>query len=135
VLLVQINPLRRNALPTSSVDILDRLNEITFNSALIAEMRAIDFVKRLLAEGKLDPKRYKNVLMHRIDGGHELDAYPASTKSEIGADLIYKLRDLGQRCASHWLERKLVHVGGASSIDIARDYLDDLRVPIQDDDK
>ena len=44
------------------------MNEITFNAALIAEMRAIDFVKRLLAQGRLDAKRYKDVLMHRIDG-------------------------------------------------------------------
>ncbi len=130
VVLVQINPIRRHEVPTTSTDILDRLNEITFNAALIAEMRAIDFVKRLLAEGKLDPKHYKNVLMHRIDGGKELDAYPASSKSETSADLIYRLRDLGKRSAKHWLEQKLPEVGIVSSINIARDYLDDLRVPV-----
>jgi NTE family protein len=130
VVLVQINPIRRNNLPTSSADILDRLNEITFNSALIAEMRAIDFVKRLLAEGKLDPAHYKDVLMHRIDGGRELDAYPASSKAETDADLIYRLRDLGKRCATEWLEQKLPCLGVASSINIARDYLDDMRVPV-----
>jgi len=130
VLLVQINPLRRKALPTTSADILDRLNEITFNAALIAEMRAIDFVKRLLAEGKLERDRYKDVLMHRIDGGQELDDYPASTKAQTHADLIYKLRDLGQRCAKQWLSHKLPQVGVCSSINIARDYLDDLRVPV-----
>jgi NTE family protein len=134
VLLVQINPLQCSALPTTSADILDRLNEITFNTALIAEMRAIDFVKRLLQEGKLDSDRYKDVLMHRIDGGQELDDYPASTKSETGADLIYRLRDLGQRCAARWLEQKYAQVGVASTINIARDYLDDLRVPVQHDD-
>ena len=134
VLLVQINPLRRSALPTTSADILDRLHEITFNAALIAEMRAIDFVKRLLQEGKLERDRYKDVLMHRIDGGQELDDYPASTKSETGADLIYRLRDLGQRCAALWLEQKYAQVGVASTINIARDYLDDLRVPVQHDD-
>ena len=130
VVLVQINPIRRGTLPTSAADILDRLNEITFNSALIAEMRAIDFVKRLLAQGKLDPARYKDVLMHRIDGGKELDAYPASSKAETGADLIYRLRDLGKNCAAHWLEERLPSVGVVSSIHIAHDYLDDMRVPV-----
>ena len=130
MLLVQINPLRRKALPTSAADILDRLNEITFNAALIAEMRAIDFVKRLLSEGKLDPARYKDVLMHRIDGGAALDAYPASSKAQTDAPLIYRLRDLGRQCATHWLSQKLVHVGMESSINIARDYLDDMRVPV-----
>ena len=71
--LVQINPIRRDKLPTTSGEIMDRLNEITFNAALMAEMRAIDFVKRLLSEGKLDPARYKDVLMHRIDGGEALE--------------------------------------------------------------
>jgi NTE family protein len=130
VLLVQINPLRRNTLPTTAADILDRLNEITFNSALIAEMRAIDFVKRLLAEGKLDATHYKDVLMHRIDGGQALDAYPASSKAQTDAALIYQLRDLGRQSASRWLSHKLEHVGQESSINIARDYLDDMRVPV-----
>jgi NTE family protein len=131
VLLVQINPLRRDSLPTTAADILDRLNEITFNSALIAEMRAIDFVKRLLAEGKLDPLRYKNVLMHRIDGGQELDGYSAASKAETDAPLIHQLFALGRRCAAHWLQTSLPNVGVASSISIARDYLDDLRLPVR----
>jgi NTE family protein len=130
VVLVQINPIRRNNLPTNATDILDRLNEITFNGALIAEMRAIDFVKRLLAEGKLDPAHYKDVLMHRIDGGKELDAYSASSKAETGAELITRLHDLGKRSAGRWLQKKLPSVGVVSSINIAQDYLDDMRVPV-----
>jgi NTE family protein len=130
VLLVQINPLRRDSLPTTAADILDRLNEITFNAALIAEMRAIDFVKRLLVEGKLDPLRYKSVLMHRIDGGPELDAYPASTKAQTDATLIGNLHDLGRRCAAQWLKHTVQNVGVQSSINIAHDYLDDLRLPV-----
>lgn len=131
VVLVQINPIRRKELPTTAADILDRLNEITFNSALIAEMRAIDFVKRLLSEGKLDPARYKDVLMHRIDGGAALDSFPASSKSQTDAQLIYKLHELGRTCARHWLTAKSTHLGVSSSINIASDYLDDLRVPVR----
>ncbi len=130
IVLVQINPLKRAKLPTSAGDIMDRLNEITFNSALIAEMRAIDFVKRLLAEGKLDPARYKDVLMHRIDGGEALNGYSASTKSATDSKLIHELHDLGRTCAAQWLQKKSSHVGVSSSIQIAQDYLDDLRVPV-----
>ncbi len=130
IVLVQINPLKRASLPTTSGDILDRLNEMTFNAALIAEMRAIDFVKRLLAEGKLDAERYKDVLMHRIDGGEDLNGYPASSKSATDAKLIHALYALGQQSAAQWLHTKAALVGHASSISIARDYLDDLRVPV-----
>jgi NTE family protein len=129
VVLVQINPIRRDKLPTTSGEIMDRLNEITFNAALMAEMRAIDFVKRLLSEGKLDPARYKDVLMHRIDGGEVLEAFHASTKSATDTKLIHTLRDLGMACAQRWLDDKFANLGVRSSINIARDYIDDLRVP------
>lgn len=131
ILLVQINPIRRNKLPTSASDIMDRLNEITFNAALIAEMRAIDFVKRLLAEGKLDPAQYKDVLMHRIDGGEVLEQLSAATKVSTDAKLIHALFDLGQNHARHWLLEHRNALGVRSSVNIARDYLDDLRVPVR----
>lgn len=129
IVLIQINPIKRDALPTNAGDIMDRVNEITFNSALIAEMRAIDFVKRLLAQGKLDPAHYKDVLMHRIDGGEILEGFHASTKSATDAKLIYTLRDLGHDCARQWLARHFSALGVASSVNLGRDYLDDLRVP------
>ena len=130
IVLVQINPIKRDKLPTTAGDIMDRLNEITFNSALIAEMRAIDFVKRLLADGRLDPTRYKDVLMHRIDGGETLEQFHASTKSAIDATLMHTLRDLGIACTKRWLAKHFDQLGVESSVDIARDYLDDLRLPI-----
>jgi NTE family protein len=129
VLLVQINPIQRDKLPTAAAEIMDRINEITFNAALMAEMRAIDFVKRLLMEGKLDPTRYKNVLMHRIDGGEVLEGFHASTKSATDTKLIHTLRDLGKECAKQWLAKRFASLGVASTVNIARDYLDDLRIP------
>ena len=129
IVLVQINPVEREELPKNAADIMNRLNEITFNAALIAEMRAIDFVKRLLAEGKLDATRYKDVLMHRIDGGEALEAFHASTKVATDSKLIHSLRDLGIQCAKRWLGKYRKQIGVECSVNIARDYLDDLRSP------
>jgi NTE family protein len=131
IVLVQINPIKRDEVPTNAIDIMDRLNEITFNSALIAEMRAIDFVKRLLAEGKLDPAHYKDVLIHRIDGGEVLEQMGATTKVSTEANLIRSLHDLGQSHARKWLNEHRKDLGMCSSFNIARDYLDDLRVPVR----
>lgn len=131
IVLVQINPIKRDKLPTTAGDIMDRINEITFNAALIAEMRAIDFVKRLLAQGSLDPARYKDVLLHRIDGGEILEGFHAFTKSAMDAKLIHTLRDLGRDCAKRWLAMKHAALGVSCSVNIRRDYLDDLRVPSQ----
>lgn len=130
ILLVQINPIKRDVLPTTSLQIQDRINEVTFNAGLIAEMRAIDFVKRLLAEGKLDPAHYKDVLMHRIDGGEELEAFAASTKTSISAKLIHSLRDLGRTNARAWLAQHYTSLGVRCTVNIKHDYLDDMRVPV-----
>ena len=129
ILLVQITPIKREKLPTNSAQIMDRINEVTFNAGLIAEMRAIDFVNRLLAEGKLDPARYKDVLMHRIDGGETLEAFAASTKISTNASMIHSLHELGRANASAWLNQHFDALGKRSSINIKHDYLDDLRIP------
>ncbi|MEO7401790.1 MAG: patatin-like phospholipase family protein [Polaromonas sp.] len=131
IMLVQINPIKRAELPTQPGGIADRVNEITFNAGLVAEMRAIDFVKRLLAEGRLDPAQYKDVLMHRIDGGEALEKFSASSKASTGAKLIYALRDLGILCAREWLAKRYKMLGVECSVNIARDYLDDLRMPVE----
>ena len=130
IVLVQINPIKRDKLPTTSAQILDRINEITFNAGLIAEMRAIDFVKRLLAEGKLDPTYYKDVLMHRIDGGEALEALTASSKTSTSGSLIHTLRDLGQANARAWLSKHYTSLGTKCTVNIQQDYLDDMRVPV-----
>src|SRR5205085_12376224 len=62
----QINPIPDDDLPRNANEIINRLNEISFNSSLVAEMRAIDFVSKLLRQGNLDPKRYKDMRMHLI---------------------------------------------------------------------
>ena len=129
ILLVQINPIRRDKLPTTSAEIMDRMNEVTFNAGLVAEMRAIDFVKRLLAEGKLDPAHYKDLLLHRIDGGEAMEAFTASSKVSTKASLIYALRDLGRSSAKDWLAQNFAALGVRCTVNIRRDYLDDLRVP------
>ena len=131
ILLVQINPIKRDQLPTTPAQIADRINEVTFNVSLMAEMRAIDFVKRLLAEGKLDPALYKDVLMHRIDGGEALEAFAASTKISTNAGLLFSLRDLGRANARAWLEQHYSALGVQCSVNIRRDYLDDLRIPVK----
>lgn len=131
IMLVQINPIKRDKLPTTAAEIMDRMNEITFNAALIAEMRAIDFVKRLIAQGKLDASHYKDVLLHRIDGGALLDSYSAASKISTKSSMIHALRDLGRDTTHAWLKRNFAALGVNDTVNLARDYLDDLRTPIQ----
>jgi NTE family protein len=128
VVLVQINPIARNAVPTSGPDIMDRINELTFNASLLAQMRSIDFVNRMLERGNLEGNRYRKVLLHRVDGGEALEAYPASSKSSAEGAMIDKLHHLGRDCAQKWLKKRFDDLGHKSTVDIARDYLDDMRM-------
>src|ERR1043166_432964 len=54
VVVVHINPLVRNKLPRTAPEIFDRINEISFNSSLMREMRAIAFVSRLVDDASID---------------------------------------------------------------------------------
>lgn len=118
VVLVQINPIERKTTPRTVREILNRVNEITFNSSLLKELRAIEFVARLIDDGKLDPADYKQVLLHRIDAVEEMAALSASTKLNAEWAFLVHLRDIGRAAASRWLDRHYDRIGEGSSVDI-----------------
>ena len=128
LVLVQINPIRREQIPHSPNDILDRVSELTFNASLLSQMRSIDFINRLLADGRLKESPYKSVLLHRIDGGEVLRELPTASKMSTDAALIRKLFNLGVECARRWMKRHGEALGTRSTVDIRRDYLDDMRL-------
>lgn len=78
----QTNPLRRSNRPDDEQEILDRMNELKFNASLLAQMRGIDRINRLLADGALVGGGCKPVRLHRIDGGPALLAYSAASKTD-----------------------------------------------------
>ncbi|MDN5849076.1 MAG: patatin-like phospholipase family protein [Nitrococcus sp.] len=118
IVIVQINPIDAPGTPKSARDILDRVNEITFNSSLMGELRAIEFVTRQLDEGSLNPVRYKRMLIHRIDGEAELKLLDASSKLNAEWEFLQALRGMGHRAASHWLDQHFDQIGQESSVDL-----------------
>lgn len=123
VVIVQINPLYREEVPTRAREILDRVNEITFNSTLMREMRAVHFVNRLIASGKLDPEAYRVTRIHMIEADAEMAELNASTKLNPERAFLHHLRDIGRRSAQAWLEDNLACVGVRSSIDVREVFL------------
>ena len=119
VLLVQINPIEHQGVPDSASEIMERMNEITFNAALLSELRAIEFVRRLLAEGKLDARRYKSVRMHRIDGGAVLEPFGAASKLRADLAFVRRLFDLGRAAGQDWLQAHRADVGVRTTVNIA----------------
>ena len=123
VLLVQINPIERRETPRTAHEIRNRLTEITFNGNLLHELRAIDFVTRLIDEGRLSTQEYKRLYMHRIHGGPELDEYTAASRLNAGWGFFKKLRDLGRASAKSWLDENYDAIGSRSTLDLRAAYL------------
>ena len=122
VIVVQINPIFRRGAPKSAREILNRVNEINFNSSLLREFRAIDFVSRLLDEGKLNPDTYKQVLVHRISAEEHINPLGASSKMNAEWAFLQYLFDVGWRAADGWLEANFEHLGKRSTLDIRAMY-------------
>ncbi|MBO9421893.1 patatin-like phospholipase family protein [Labrenzia sp. R4_2] len=121
VVLIQINPIERREVPRTAREIVNRLNEITFNSTLLRELRAIDFVTRLIEEGKLDRKEYTKVHLHRI-AAEELKPLQASSKLNAEWDFLTHLRDVGRQTAKDWLDRHFDDIGERSTIDLRKEF-------------
>ncbi len=117
LILIEVNPIERPTTPRSAREIEDRLNEITFNSSLQQELRAIRFVSRLLREGKLDDKRYKDIHLHVIENHEAMIGLGAASKLNAEWEFLQFLRDLGRDTAERWLHANFKKLGEQSSAD------------------
>jgi len=118
VIIVQINPLGCRKTPTTAREILNRVNEITFNSNLLSELRAIEFVGRMLDEGSLDPNRYKKMRIHMIKAEKGFEDLNASSKMNAEWEFMRHLFDLGRRVADDWLETNFDALGQRPTLDL-----------------
>jgi NTE family protein len=123
LLLVQINPLRREHVPDRPQEILERINEISFNASLLHELRAIAFVQRLLDEHRVDASRYKRINLHMIESEQALSRLGAASKSNTSRAFIDELHALGRAAAADWLDRSIHYVGHAPSVRIGDRFL------------
>ncbi|MEM1048805.1 MAG: patatin-like phospholipase family protein [Pseudomonadota bacterium] len=121
-IIIQINPIERPETPKTARDIVNRLNEITFNATLLRELRAIDFVTRLIDDGKLDSKEYMRVYLHRISADEDLKPLSASSKLNAEWAFLTHLRDIGRRAADHWLAANFDRIGNESTLDLRAEF-------------
>ena len=122
VLVIQINPVTRHTTPTSSTEIMNRVNEITFNSPLLAEYRAIDFVTRLIDSGRL-PRgtgrgEYRRINIHRIALDDAFKNLTAASKLNSDYDFFEALRNGGRRALRNFLDAHFDDIGVRSTLDL-----------------
>jgi NTE family protein len=117
IVVVQINPVVRHDLPRTAREIMNRVNEISFNSSLVKELRTIELMQRLAASRGLDLGTYTHTYLHLIHC--ELDAQEMVASSKLNAewDYLRKLFHLGRAWADTWLAASFDRIGTESTLD------------------
>jgi NTE family protein len=123
IVVVHINPIERMETPTTARDILNRINEISFNSSLMREMRAIAFVTKMIDDGTIDEGKMKRMLIHAIEGQDFMRELGVSSKMNADWEFLTHLRDVGRERAEDWLEQNFNAVNQRTSVDVGEMYL------------
>ena len=129
IVIVEINPIIREGVPTEAKDIINRLNEIAFNASLISEMRAINFVNRLIKLGHLKDPNYRSLNIHLIASAKEMVQMNASSKLNVSTEFFTYLHELGRTAADGWLKKNFDKIGVASSVNIEEAFLAHVKQP------
>jgi NTE family protein len=116
-LLVAVNPVERPGTPRSAREILDRLNEVSFNATLLKELRMIALLRQVADPGKSEGAQWAHMRIHLIASAL-LPTLGASSKFNAEWDFLCMLRDEGRRSAEAFLDANAKNVGKRSSIDL-----------------
>lgn len=126
IVLIKINSININSVPTSARDIADRVNEISFNSSLINEMKLIHYRNELLRNGilKTDDKMNREIFVHTISGYDALSQLSYSSKMNTSWEFLTSLKERGREIATKWLESDFKEVGLKSTFDVEEHFFD-----------
>ena len=126
VVILHINPIERPGIPKTAGDIANRLNEITFNSSLIKELRSVYFVQKLLDDGWIKDEfrdKLKNVLIHSVRADNAMSDLSSASKMNSEWWFLTMLRDRGRALAGEWLQQNFEHLNVRSSVDMRKEFL------------
>lgn len=124
LLLVLVNPFVYNGRPTTARQILDRLNQITFNASLVLEVNAIEAVNRVLATQRGEAGgRYRPIRFHLIRNERFLETLGFVSKCSTSWDLLRALFDVGRQTADAWVAAHEHRLGRESSTDVRAELL------------
>jgi NTE family protein len=117
IILVQVNPVERPGAPRSAREILDRLNEVSFNAVLLKELRMIALLRKVAHSANNEGARWANMRIHRIASDVMLDlGYSSKLNAEWA--FLTMLRDRGRQAAGGFLEAHRGNLGRQSSLDL-----------------
>ena len=120
IIIVHVNPLCRDDLPITAREIEDRLNEITFNAALMRELDHVATLSRLLEKGYLQHPRIRAVRLHDIGADREMAKLGLKSKYDTSQAFLEFLFELGCDTGDRWLRGPGQSLGRESSLDLER---------------
>lgn len=122
ILILHVVPIVRNEIPQTVIEIDSRLREVSFNSSLMREMRAIAFVSKLIENDWIKPEykdKLKKLNVHCLRADHALKEFPMASVYLPKWDFLLQLRDLGRTAADEWLDKHYHAIGRKSTVDFA----------------
>jgi NTE family protein len=123
IMVVHVNPIMREEVPVTAGEIMNRINEISFNSSLMREMRAISFVTRLIDDGEVGMDRLKRLHIHAISAEERMRDFSVLSKFNADWDFLLDLKEVGRVHADAWLKQNFDQIGRRSTVDINQAYL------------
>lgn len=118
IVIVHINPIRREEIPRTSVEIVNRINEISFNSSLLRELRAIDFVHRLIEDGSVKAQSMKDILVHSIMDDELMTQLGVATKLSPDRAFLDRLKEAGRASMDTFLKSHWADIGQRGTVDL-----------------
>ncbi|SOH93689.1 NTE family protein [Monaibacterium marinum] len=118
IVVVHINPIERDEVPHRAPDILNRINEISFNSSLLRELRNIELIKRLISDGILTGDRFKDVLIHSIRDDETMTELGVQSKLTPDMAMLQNLREKGYAAGDAFLRDSWGNLGERSSVNL-----------------
>ena len=115
--LVQINPVERPGLPRSARDILNRLNEVSFNAVLLKELRMIALLRQVAQPDNSENAKWADMRMHRISSDVMVEL-GYSSKLNAEWEFLCMLRDEGRRAGGAFLTAHHEDLGRRSTFDL-----------------
>lgn len=128
IVLVKINSIIINSVPNTARDIADRVNEISFNSSLINEMKLIHYRNELFRNGilKTDGENNREIFIHTISGYDALSRLSYSSKMNTSWEFLLELKEKGRQTAEKWMLTDYNEVGLKSTFDVEEHFFSKL---------
>ena len=116
--IVHVNPIERTDVPTRADEIQNRINEISFNSSLMRELRSLHHIMELIDRGDLVSTTERKLFIHSIRDDETMAKLNVATKIVPEPELFDFLKRAGREAAERYLTEHWGKIGNESTLDL-----------------